>query len=68
MAEHQFLSEDEMEFFDSLPPQGMLPLLAVSGCSGRALWIGSLPTPAEDDLSSNEGGSSSESAISIMLE
>jgi|TARA_B110000977_G_scaffold201707_1_gene297904 hypothetical protein len=40
---------EDTRFYASLAPTQCLPLLAVSGVTGKAFWIGSLPQPPEEE-------------------
>ena len=53
---------DYTQIYASLTPRDSLPLLAVSGVTGKAFWIGSLPQPPdeEEETDDEETGEESE--------
>ena len=40
---------EDVRFYGSLTPRQALPFLGVSGVTGKAFWIGSLPQPPDDE-------------------
>jgi hypothetical protein len=40
---------EDVRFYGALTPREALPLLAVSGVTGKAFWIGSLPQPPDEE-------------------
>ena len=40
---------EDVRFYGSLTPRQALPFLGVSGVTGKAFWIGSLPQPPDEE-------------------
>jgi hypothetical protein len=50
----------DVQFYGALTPRDSLPLLAISGVTGKAFWIGSLPQPPEEEEDTEDEESDSE--------
>ena len=50
----------DVQFYGALTPRESLPLLAVSGVTGKAFWIGSLPQPPDEEEETEDEESDSE--------
>ena len=50
----------DVQFYGALTPRDSLPLLAISGVTGKAFWIGSLPQPPEEEEETEDEESDSE--------
>ena len=52
---------EDVQFYSALTPRDSLPLLAVSGVTGKAFWIGSLPQPPDEEEETDDESDGEES-------
>ena len=52
---------EDVQFYSALTPRESLPLLAVSGVTGKAFWIGSLPQPPDEEEETDDESDGEES-------
>ena len=52
---------EDVQFYSALTPRDSLPLLAVSGVTGKTFWIGSLPQPPDEEEETDDESDGEES-------